>query len=547
MQKINLHKYSRMIYYILFLLILVLSTNDLFESNITLYSDDVIFLIIFMISFILVNKYSIKLKNTSLNFNDFLIIILYIKFGISISITLLFICYLIILSIDYKDSKKQSFLTENIFIFNTVLVILSVYFTHLSSTFIDSIYYIRHYEIISGIVFSIVFLIFNYILFCLDLSFEKNKLILITLQDGLYYILLNFLLCTVMSVFSLSLYNLYGYLPMVIITVFIIFISFALNNLNNIKSKNNNLMSILQYSTYVISKLDFKVKLNHSIQVIEGIIPFIYCGIYLFRENYHSLYPICYKNNFLIDFKDTKFHLDKEDKFLREIYNGNVVFEENSSFKNIINLVNVSYSDIKYVLAVPIKNSDFTVGFILLCLSRHKELEDEKELLFTLGRHIGMVHFHINDIIKNNIINYKNYDGLTRYIDNNIKNKIFFTLAMIEISNSEDIIKKYNSDFYEAFKTYLQKFISQVLSPMDIILCFEKENIYIAFNLLDSKNVHDKLKEIEQLLMDFKFKNLNITPKISYSTCEYPMDGISSDEVLSIIYRNLQNKKTPKA
>lgn len=544
MKKTNFHKYLRIIYYIFSLLILFFSVHNLLKGSIKFYDEDVIFLFFLMISLILVNKYSIQLKSTKLNFNDFLIIILYVKFGTYISIILLFVCYLIIAGIEYKGSKNQNFLTENIFIFNNVLVILSVYFSYLFYNYIDYIYFIRDYEILSAVVFSTAFLTTNYILFCLDLSFEKNKIILITLQDGLYYILLNYTICSIMAVFSLFLYNQYGYLPTVIVTIFIILTSFTLNNLNNLNSANNNLKAISQCSIYLLSKVDFKIKLNHVIHVIENIVPFVYCGIYFFRKNYDKLYPICYKSNSLTDLESTIFYVNSEEKFFEEISSGNVVVADNIFYRNSLKLSNITNNDIKYILSIPIKNLDSTVGFITVCISQYKELKDETKLLCDLGHFLGMVSFNVDTAINNNIINYKNYDGLTRYIDYNIKNKIFFTLALIEISNYDDIIKKYNSDFYEAFKAHMIAFINKFLSPLDAVMCFEKENIYIVFNLLDSKNTNNKLEEIEKLLVDFKFINIDITPNICFSTCEYPIEGINGDEVLSVVYRNLQNKKT---
>lgn len=542
MEKVLHHKVLRIIYYVLSFIILISSASSINISHIVLDIDDYIFLFILVLSYILVNKYSIKLKYTNLNFSDFIIIVLYIIFGVQITVLLLFTCYLLILSIEYKNNKNQNLLTENTVIFNTNLIILSVYLSHLTYYLIDKLYYIRNYEAVSVIVFSISFLIVNYILFCLDLSFEKSKLMLLTLQNGLYYIFLNFLLCTVIASFSLLLYNLYNYLPIVIMNVFIIFVSFSLNSLNTLKTTNNNLKAISQCTTYVISKADFKLKLHHVIQTIEGIIPFVFCGIYFFRDTYDYLYPVTYKSNFIANFDDTKFFAGDENRLYKEIIAGNVIFKESSFFKNNINIVNNTSSNIRYVLIIPIKNSNFTAGFIMLCLSRYNALKDEIELLCTLGQHLGMMNLHINTNISDNILTNRKYDGLTRYIDYNIKYKIFFTLAMIEISNYRDIIEEYNTDFYNSFKSELVKYISKYLSSLDNLLFSEKENIYIAFNLLDSRNALNKLEELETLLKAFTFKNICITTRIAYSTCEYPIEGTNSDEILAIVYRKLHAK-----
>lgn len=543
MKKINLHMLLRILYYSLALIILGFSLYNIYNNDLALYIDDYIFLFILCISFILVNKYSIRLRDTKLVFNDFIILILYIKFGISISIILLFLCYILILVIEYKDSKKLNILMENVYIFNNSLFILSTYCSHLIFMFLNNIFAIKNYQLMFTIVFGIIFLLCNYILFCMDLSFQKKSLILITLENGLYYVILNFLLCTIIASLAVYLYNFYGYVPVIVMTCFIIFISFAMNSLDRLKTTNNNIKAIANCTTFVISPVDFKTKLQHVMEVVEGIIPFVFCGVYMFRENYESIYPVSYKSTYLVDFEDLKFIQSSDSEILRRIHLGNPLYNENVDLKNNINIMATLENEIKYNIIIPIKQANTSVGFILICIDRHNEYSEEMELLSTLAEHIGMVNFHINTNIKNNVVIHKNHDGLIKYIDYNISHKIFFTLAVIEVINFNEIIKNYNSDFYLTYKNELARLISNHLSPNDYILCFEKEDIYIIFNLLDSKNSIEKLEEIKTTLKTFNFKDIICETKICYSICEYPIEVTNTDELLAKIYRKLYKEK----
>jgi hypothetical protein len=446
--------------------------------------------------------------------------------------------------IEYKHNKRLNLLTENLFIFNSSLVILSIFVSHLAITALDKIYYIRSYETASLIIFSIVLLLVNYVLFCFEISIQRSTLTLITLENGLYYILLNFTICTIIASIAIYLYKLYGYMPIVAMTAFIIFISFSLNNINRLKASNKNLKAISESTSFLMSKADFKVKLQYSIQTIETILPFVYCGIYFTREKYNVLYPVCYKCKSLINIEDLKFISSQDNNMYSEVLSGVPLYKDSRYFSSSLPLIKAHEKEIKYTAVVPIKNSDNVSGFIILCFDRYMDIHEDLQLLSTLGNHIGMVNFHINTNMKNNIIGYKTYDGLVRYIDYNIKYKIFFTLAVIEIENYQDILKSYNSDFYEAYKLELGRIISNFLSPNDSIQCFEREDIYIVFNLLDSKNSIGKLNQIADFLKDFKFNDIVLNTKISYAVSEYPIDGISGDEMLGNVYRKLQKEKS---
>jgi GGDEF domain-containing protein len=544
MDKIYLHKNIRIVYYSFSLLIFFLSIYNVSTSSSVFYLNDYIFIAVLAVSFILLNKYSIPLKETNLNFNDFILIVCYMQFNIYLTILLIFICYSASFLIEYKHSKNLNLLTENIHIFNSSLVILSAFIGHIIISSIDNIYYIKSYEITSLIIYSILLLITNYILYCLEISVQKWEFTLITLENGLYYVLLNFTICTVIASFAMYLYRLYDYIPIVAMTAFIIFISFALNGMNKLKTSNRNLKAISECSALTISKADFKVKLQNALQTIQYMLPFVYCGIYLTREKYTSLYPTCYKCNDFANIEDLKFFATQDNSVYAQIMSGMILHKESRYFTSCLPIVNNFSDKIKYTAAVPIKNSDATAGFVLLCFDRYLDIDEELQLISLLGTHIGMVNYHIATNIENNLISYKSYDGLTRYIDYNIKHKIFFTLAVLEIENYKEIIQKYNSDFYEAYKLEIGRLISNFLCTKDSILCFEKEDIYIVFNLLDSTNAHFKLKEISEFLENFKFKDILLRTSLSYASSEYPMDGISGDEILANVYRKLQNIKS---
>lgn len=544
MNKTYLHKYTRILYYSFSLFILFLSMYEASTSSSVYYADDYIFLSVLAVSFILLNKYSIKLKYTDLNLNDFILIVCYTKFNIYFTVILIFLGYSVTFLIEYKRSKKLNLLTENVFIYNCSLVILSAFISHKIIFSLDDIYSIKSYEVIELIAYSIILLLNNYILYCFEISVQKWELTLITLENGLYYILLNFTICTVIASFAVYLFQLYGYMPIATMTAFIIFTSFVLNGLNKLKKSNNNLKAVSECNNFTISKGDFKIKLQNAIQTIEGMISFEYCGIYMIREKYDFLYPISYKCNNLTSLEDLKFSLVHENSIYSQLISGTTVYKEGKVFSSHVPLFFNYSTKIKYAAAVPLRTSEKVIGFVLLGVDRYLEIDEELKLVETLGSHIGMVNYHIKTNMKGNVIGYKNYDGLTRYIDYNIKHKIFFTLAVIEIENYKEIIQKYNSDFYESYKLELGRLISKFLSESDSILCFEKEDIYIVFNLLDSTNTRCRLQQIAEFLSSFKYKDLTVNTDISYACSEYPIDGASADEVLANIYRKLQVEKS---
>lgn len=541
MNKFFFHKALRIFYNLISLIILIFSLYKFNTNNITLYVVDYIFLAILIISFILVSKYSIRLKSTNLNFSDFIIIVCYMKFNIYLTVLFIFLCYLFIFILEYKNSRKLNLLTENIYIINNSIIILAVFISNIILNLFDNIYYIRSYETASVVLFSLVLLTINYILYCVELSFQKNKLVIITLENGLYFILLNFLLCTIIASLAVSLYRLYDYIPIIIMTVFIIFISYSLNRIDKLKITNSNLRIINECTGFLISNTDYKVKLQRVVQIIESIVPFFYCGVYLKREKYNFIYPVTYKCNTLTPNTDLKFLSTPDNIMFTDIMGGAIIYKEASAFSNSLNLVNINSKDIKYCIVIPIKTSNEMAGFFLIGLNRYIELDEELELISTIGSHLGMVNYQINTNLNSTILTNKNYDDVLRYIDYNIKYKIFFTLAIIKIENYHEIIQKYNRDFYETFKAELARIISVFLSPMDSILSFEKEDIYMVFNLLDSKNAESKLIEISGLLENFKFKDISINAKVIFSTSEYPVEGISGDEVLDLAYRKLHH------
>lgn len=543
MNKSFFHRSLRIFYNLISLSILIFSLYKIKANNITLYPVDYIFLSILIISFILVSKYSIRLKSTNLNFSDFIIIVCYMKFNIYCTVLFIFICYLIIFVLEYKNSRKLNLLTENIYIINNSIIILAVFISNFILNLLDNIYYIRNYETATVVLFSLVLLSINYILYCIELSFQKNSLVIITLENGLYFILLNFLLCTIIASLAIFLYRLYDYVPIIVMTVFIIFISYSLSRLDKLKVSNHNLRIVNECTGHLISNTDFKVKLQRAINIIEDIVPFIYCGIYWKREKYDFIYPVTYKCNNLTHHNDLKFLSTTESIMFNELWSGSILYKDATDFSSSINIVNTHSYDIKYSIVVPIKNDAKMVGFIFLCLNRYIELDEELELLSIIGSNLGMINYHINATLKSNIITYKNYDGVFKYIDYNIKRKIFFTLALMEIENYNEIIEKYNRDFYETLKAEIARIISTLLSSLDNILCFEKEDIYIVFNLLDSKNAENKLNEISEFLSNFRYKDIPVNTKVKFSVSEYPIEGVSGDEILDIAYRKLHHLK----
>jgi hypothetical protein len=263
----------------------------------------------------------------------------------------------------------------------------------------------------------------------------------------------------------------------------------------------------------------------------------------MFRDKYSTIYPLSHKTNHLINLNDLKFIQTNDNEVYRQILVGNILNYEAQDVSSQFPFINTLSKHIKNTIIIPIEDLSGVIGFMFICVNHYNDLQEESELLEILGHNVGIVNSHINNTIKNNICFQKNLDGLARYLDYNIKGKILFTLGVIEISNFDEIINSYNLDFYEAFKNEASKMISKALSHNDYILCFDKDDIYIVFNLLDYKNAINKLKDLSSLIESFSLRGVTFSVKTNYVACEYPVEGINSDEIISKVYRKLHKEK----
>lgn len=514
------------------------------KSNSVLYSTDYVFLAILLIAYVLLSKFNIRLNGSYLTLIDYVLLICYFKFDIGITLWFILASYICIGIIDHKYYRNLDFITENEYVFNMLLMTLSTYLAHITLEGLDKVYYLYNYSTISVIVFSVSLLIFNYILFCTDISIQNGKLTLITLEDGLYYVIINSFICTLIGLVSLYLSEFLNYIPIVIIVFIVIFISFALNNLYKLKNMNDSLKAISMYTSFTISKNDLKSKLYGVIKTVESIEPFIYCGIYFFRENHDVIFPICFKSTLITTTEDLKFVSTPDNRNYALIMEGNLLHQSKNPNPSWISYFDKFPKEIKSTIAIPIKGSEKTLGFILLALPRFKDIDDKLELLSILGSHLALMNENISIIINNSIVPYKNFDGLSKLLDYNIKNKLLFTFGIIEIQNLQEIITKYNSDFYEVLRNDLVKQIYKYVSAYDEVLCFEKENIFIVFNLLDAVNSTYKLKQLCSMFEEFQFGNLTVNLKLSFSVSEYPLESSNKEELLENAYKKLYTKRT---
>jgi hypothetical protein len=302
-------------------------------------------------------------------------------------------------------------------------------------------------------------------------------------------------------------------------------------------------MYLSECTTEIISKGEFKEKLFTVVKTIEKIIPFTYCGIYLFRKNYNYIHPISYKSKFIINPKSLNISVNNNYEIYNTIESGKPFYTTNEAKFHVLAAFNENKSLIKSMLIIPIKSSKKLYGCIIISLNKYLNSNEDFSLISILGKQLGIAYENICFMIKSSLISLNKYSDLLTYMDNNIKYKILFTTAIIEIINYKNIISQYNFDLYESLKKDLSEQIKRFLSPYDIILYTEKEDIYIEFIMCDSINAENKLKEVSIFLDTYKYKNISIKTNIIYSTVEYPQDGTTKEDLLETAHRKLFNKK----
>lgn len=533
-------KILRINYYICALIIAFSILISYPKTN--LYMEDYIFICILILSYIIIEKLALNLKDIFISFGDYIIIISYFIFNIKILIIILLLANLTIFTIDNITSNDaNSSLFFNSHFFNISVIIISVFLSYTSFEFMKS-FFNTNFELVTSIfIFAVIFLIFNYILVFIDQIISKSSIKDISTNKALSYFMFSFILSLITSYISLYLYNILQYTLVLLFTMFLIFISFNLNKVFQYRKENMDLININNCYHKILSKSNYNNKLYAVIDTIEKILPFYYCGIYHFIDKHEYVYPLSHKNETSMDLDSLRLENLNKNKFLNVIQSGNPLYTKDLSILNSFNLC-LNNNFINNILILPINNSESTMGCIFIGLKQYKNIDKEIQFLTSLTSNLSLITENMVNFIKERTKCFLSYNEFLEHLDFNINNKLCFTLAIIEIKNYSDIINKFNMELYETLKKDIAKTMEPMLSSYDSILYYEKEDIFILFDLQDSLNAKEKLKDIEEYFKGYKF-NGEIKTEIIYALSEYPMDGISKEDIITKTYKNLYKIK----
>lgn len=535
----NQYKLLRISYLLFTSIILVSSFFSPLKIHIGL--EDIIFIIILILSYTLISRYSIELKGSYISFSDYIIIICYFIFNIKIVFMVLILSNILLMIVDLKYSYEDNPVIDNRHIFNLSLLIISSFLAHICLNFFINSYLVNLDLLFQIAIFSFTFLIFNYCLFFIDNFVRKNAFVLSSFYDEFIYFSINFILSATFSYLSLYLYNIFQYALVIVLTLFLIFLSYSLNRISYLKTKNSNLLAIVNCSNTLMSKTNYMNKLYNTIESIETILPFSYCGIYLFINNHEYVYPLCYKSKFNLEPSSYKFKNLCCNEAFNLITTGKPLYTNNKEL--ISSLPIFQYENrIKSILVFPIKTSEGTIGCTFIAFNKYKNIEDKMDLISSLNKNLSLL---CEDTINNCKTYHKpftKYNEFLELLDRNINQKLIFTLAIIEIKDYSHIIDKYNLEVFQSLKKDVANIVHSMLSPYDSILYYGKDDIFLCFNLQDSLNAREKLYEISNHFEQYKFKN-KISANIMFSYSEYPIDGINKEEIINKTYKNLYKLK----
>lgn len=511
------------------------------SSNNTLYLEDLLFIIIVSISYILLAKLSININGLFVNLCDYIIIISYFIFNIKILVIVLWLSYLSIFLIDriFNKYKAPIYLDKNLFNFSRIII--SIFLSHILLSKVQQFYGNNLNLLISIILFSCTFVFLSFIILMMDELFYRKPSEKVYTSKLISYISVALILSILLSYICLYLYTIFQYTLVLLFTLLLIFISYALNKLISLKKENSDLAYISQCYNKILSKTSYNNKLYSIIETIEKIIPFYYCGIYHIINKHEYLYPLCYKNDSIIDLDSVKLENIEHNEVLKIIESGKPFYTRETQMLNSLN-INLYNNSINAILILPLYSSKELLGCIFIALHRYENLDKELELLNNFSENISLICNDTVEYIKNYPRQFSSYNKFLDTLEKNIINRYSFTLCILEIKNQSHIINKFSLELLETIKKDVAKEISLMLSSYDSILYCEKDDIFILFNLQNSLTAEEKLKEISNHFKSHKLNN-TIEVEIIYSTSEYSIDGVSKEDLIAKTYRKLYSIK----
>ncbi len=524
-----------------FLCALIITISIFFSSiKINFTMEDTMFVFILLISYLLMEKLPIEFDNFYISFSNYILIISYFIFNIKILLIIIILSRISLLIIDRSFFKPSRSLLYNNNILNGSMTIISVFLSHVILEFFKEYYNPNLNLFLSIVIFHIFFLFFNFLLILIDKIISEDNPKNLSTNKSLLYFLLILILSISTSYLTLFLYNIFQYTIVLLFTLFLTFTSYTLRTITNLRTENKNLIDINECYYNSCLKINHINKLYKAIETIENIVPFSYCGVYYFIDKHEYLYPICYKNKLDLDLEILKLKSIQNNISLNLIYTGKELYTSN---KDVINSLNSNlYDHINFALILPLHSADNLIGCIFIGFNKYINMDKHIKLLNYLTRDISLISTDLISSVKRSSNIITSYKDFLEYIDFNINNKVFFTLAIVEIHNYLKIMAEYNVDVYENLRKDVSEKIRSMLSSYDSILYFEKEDIFILFNLQDSLNAKEKLKEICKYFSNYKFNN-KIILNIIYAYSEYPSDGINKDEIITKAYKNLYKLK----
>ena len=532
-------KILRTTYILSSLIIILIYIRPPFNQK--LYGEDLIFITIMILSYIIIGKFSMKLNNLYFSLEDYIIVILYFIFQMNLLILIMLISFLLSSILDILTTENKNNINYNKYIINLSILMLTLLFSHRSLSFIREMYSGNINLVLSILLFSTFFTLFNYILLLIDtLLKNKSKVQDILSKKALYYFSIIFLTSSTMSYITLYLYEIFQYTLVIVFTLFVIFLSYTFNAIGNLKQENIFLNSLIESYNKMISKSSYTNKLYTVINTIETIVPFYYCGIYNFIGNNEYIYPICNKNEANVDYENLKIKNLGNNPVLDLIQCGKYFYTKN---ENILKYFSIKKHNpnIESILIFPISNIKDTLGCILIAFDNYSPSTKEILLIEQLSKSVGVfTEEKISSIVSRKNM-YTNYEDFSSILDKNICQKNLFCLSIVEIKNYAEILNTYGIDVYENIKLNLSENISKGLSSLDYILCNKKEDIKIIFNLQDGLNAGNKLEKLKKDFTNYKFNN-KIEIEVLYTLVEYPMDGINKEELISKSYKILYEK-----
>lgn len=544
MKKNIIFRNLNVLYMTISLIILIIYSYPFFFKIYNFKIEDWLFFVILIIAYYMFDKFPIVLKNLEFDFTDLIIIISYFKFNIYAAMWVVFLGSLIDFSLDSYHEKGAKLYVFNKSIETGATTTLSLFFMHILLTFLNKSIPLTQMYAIKIMFACFLFFISNYVLFFTNRSVQERHLVFTVSKDDLYFLLISFFICTMLATSVLFLFDNTNYVPLVIIISVFLVLGFFLHRIDFLKRNSNHLLSVVNFSSYLMSENNLKNKFYSAVTTIEDCISFEFCGIYFFNELTNSTYPVCFKKNNLFNENSFKFDYKKDDSLYLSLIKGEpICFELNKEIPDNLKFLEEDF--IEAIRIFPIKYNNILKGCIILSLKNHKISNSNICILKKISNQLALSYNAASNSVKENNLIIKNYEDLNKEIENIIKNKLFFTLAIVRVLNKDEIIADYNSDFYNAVQKNLTITIKGRLSELDNTLYFNNDYIFIIFNITDEKNAFHIMRNIKEYINSATFFNIKQKVNIDFSMVQYPENGSSFDVLYSLLIKQL-NKNSYK-